>query len=338
MNNVLLVQVDGNLPNLALMKLSAWHKGVGDNVYLDECPTIPDIVYVSAIFSESKEEALLQRVKYPHSKVIIGGSAVDKKLKLPNYIEHLMPDYSLYDGKICTNCNHLITRCACRREPQPGNIDFSMGFSSRGCFRNCDFCIVREKEGFIHDNAPISEFHHPDHDKLVLYDNNFLASPKWRENLQFLIDRKIKTSFNQGNDIRLINKENAELLSQVKYYDYKFKNRRLYFAFDDVSMKKEVINGIELLMDSGIKPNRLMFYMLMDFNSTFDEDYERFNILSSFGIKPYVMIYNKNSRNPTPIVRHFARWVNGRFYNIFPFEVYDSGTSQIHIQQWLSEK
>ena len=189
-------------PNLALMKLGAWHKKRGDEVTLiDISSTQFDRIYAS--------------------KVFIGGSGVDLKSELPKEIELQIPDYELF------------------------KTDYSIGFTSRGCIRDCGFCIVREKEGWI-EEAP---FDWIVSDKVLILDNNFLASPKWREKLEFFIRQKLKVSFNQGLDIRLINEENAKLLSETRYYDYKFKSRRLYFSFDDPKLETIVKEKCQILFD-----------------------------------------------------------------------------------------
>jgi len=267
-----LIQIDGKMPNLALMKLASWHKQKGDEVtVIDLSSHHFDVMYGSKIF--------------------MGGSGYDLKQELPKEIEAQVPDYEKF------------------------NLDHSIGFTSRGCIRDCDFCIVREKEG------PIKEVDMSwiKHSKVLLIDNNFLASPKWKEKLQYFIDNKIKVCFNQGLDIRLINKEKAEMLSKVKYSDLKFKVPRLYFAWDNINYEKEVSEGIELLLKAGIKLQHLMFYILVGHNTTFEQDYYRFEKLSKIGAKPFIMLYN-NCKDKK--LRDFARWVNKRYYMIFKFEDY----------------
>lgn len=190
-----------------------------------------------------------------------------------------------------------------------------MGFTSRGCIRNCGFCIVPEKEGFIKDNAPIHEFLHPEHKKVVLLDNNFQASPKWRDNLDFLIEQDLKVNFNQGLDIRLLNLEFAEKLEQTKYYSWTFKRRGLHFAFDDMRYEKQVWAGIDLLEQVGIKLSNVLFYILIGYNTTEKEDLYRVNALYERGVHPYIMPYNKHKSKIT-------RWVNRLYYQFIPYEVF----------------
>lgn len=210
---ILLIDADGDFPNLALMKLSSHHKYQGDKVYFGSCKN-PDIVYISCVFTWNNEKALQASAFYPNAKIIYGGTGFNLDSLLPTEIEHLRPDYSLYD------------------------LDYSVGFATRGCIRSCPWCIVPEKEGNIHHGSPLSEFVDPLLKKILLLDNNLLTHPDHLEILNEIILLDKKTSFAQGLDIRLINNLNAELLSKIKYYDIRFKNRRLHFAWDDPKLEK----------------------------------------------------------------------------------------------------
>jgi len=317
--NTLLIDIDNTeFPNLALMKISAWHKQRGDRVYLNVSPLPPHKVYISCVFSWNKPRALgiAKFFEGLGIEVELGGSGISLNSTLPDEIEHIMPDYSLY------------------------GIDYSMGFTSRGCIRNCPWCIVPKKEGYIKDWSPLSEFLKPGHEKVILLDNNFLASPRWHENLSKLAMSNLKVNFNQGLDIRLIDQENARLLAKTRYYDWHFKNRRLHFAFDFPEIEDEVIRGIGTLKKAGIPPRHLMFYMLVGFGVepseyTWDyfleHDYHRFEVLDRLGVLPYVMLYN--DRRDIPLLRHFERWVNGRYYKVCRFEDYSRGKSQKIIQK-----
>jgi len=300
---ILLIDVDSyKLPNLALMKLSSFFKDRGHEVFLNSCSD-PDLVFVSCIYPENEELAYEKVSFYLKEKVRFGGTGISLESELPEWVEHVRPDYSLY------------------------GVNFSMGFTSRGCIRNCPWCIVPEKEGKIRNHAPIWEFLHPDHDELILLDNNFLASPKWRKNLEIIRDFDLKVNFNQGLDIRLIDEEKAGMLADIRYYDWKFDNRRLHFAFDLPELEEDVRRGVQILKDAGIPPNELMFYELVGFNTDFEEDMHRFRVLEELGVKPYVMRYN-DMEGPHGILKHFDRWVNRGYYRFVPWEEYDHGDSQ----------
>jgi len=291
---VKLIQVDGKLPNLTLMKISTYKKSKGNIVNFDI--SNPDEVWISCIFTWNKHKAFDYARKYLKiAKVRIGGSGVSLNITLPEEIEHIMPDYSLY------------------------NIDYSVGFTSRGCIRKCPFCIVPEKEGYIREHSPFNEFVHPSHKKILLLDNNFLASPKCKEKLEWLIEGKYRVSFNQGLDIRLINEELAKLLKEVKSRNLKFSDTRYYFAWDSLSYSKQVFKGIEALLNAGIKPQHLMFYVLVGFDTTFEEDLYRVHKLIEFGCYPFIMKYN-NKREPR--INALARWVNRRYHKVVSWHEY----------------
>ena len=276
MNKIGLIQIDGTMPNLALMKLSAFYKQKGF-----------EVVFIDLSSFGIKD--------WIASKVFAGGSGYDLKADLPNEIEEITPDYEGF------------------------KTDYSLGFTSRGCVRNCDFCIVREKEGMIKEVS----MDWIKHTKAILWDNNFLASPKWKEKLYYFIDNDIKVSFNQALDIRLITEENARILLNVKAYDWKFNKRTYYFAFDNPKLEGIVKAKIELLLSLGFNPKWLMFYILCGFDTTHQEDIRRFEIIKNYGCIPYIMKYN--DRKDDVWLNHFDRWVNRKYYEFVPFESYKNG-------------
>jgi len=293
---VLLIDIDSKMGNLALMKISAYHKKRGDVVYLNRGCLAPDRVYISCIFTRNRPKALGLAKLFPNSEVQVGGSGVGFESTLPDEIEHMRPDYELY------------------------GVDYAMGFTSRGCIRNCPWCIVPKKEGPIRDHAPLNEFWDPRFRKVILLDNNFLASPNWYENLSKIIFWRLMVNFSQGLDIRLIDRENAGLLRMTRFYNWHFTDRVLHFAFDLPDMEPEVREGIAVLKKAGIKPRELMFYMLCGYNTSFEEDMHRFRVLRELGVDPFVMKYN--NRRDVPILNAFARWVNKRLYKVCEFEKY----------------
>jgi len=310
--NILLVDVDGTIPNLALMKISAWHKERGDtttlaksnqcigrNRYLTKSPYTDgefDKAYISCIFKANKPyvDGMITFMKSSGIEFDVGGVGYDMEKDLTKEIEHIMPDYDLYDEK------------------------YSMGYTSRGCIRSCDFCVVSEKEGMIYDNASISEFWDESHDKVVLLDNNFLAAPKWEEALKFIYEHDLKVNFNQGLDIRLVNDKNAKALSKLRIENITGKTDQVHFAFDDIRYEKAVRKGVATLVKHGIKARRLMVYMLIGYNSTFKEDMYRFKVLRELGTDPFTMKFVRTNR----LVNDFSNWVNGRVYKVCEWNEY----------------
>ena len=283
MNRVQLIDVDSKIPNLALMKISAYHKSIGDEVAFKISD--PDIVYASIVFSKNKWKGDGIKTMYPDAQVFVGGSGYDLKSKLPDQIEHILPDYDLY------------------------GLDYSMGFTTRGCIRNCEFCIVPEKEGKIQSNCMIDEFWDHRHKHLVLLDNNILAKPDhFKKVAEQIIDNNLSVDFNQGLDIRLINKKNAEILKRLRVKpDYRF-------AWDNVSDEDKIKKGVDTLRDAGI--NHCLFYVLVGFNTTKEEDLYRLHRLKDWDQRPYVMRYRKNR-----FYNDLAAWGNQqRFFMTMSFD------------------
>lgn len=315
---VLLFDVDSTWANLSLMKLSTHHKFQRDEVSLmrlgkrywrDKAASPIDLeikspfkkfdtVYISCLFSwnRSKAYSIATLLKTMNMKVEIGGSGVDLDKKLPKEIEHLQPDYELY------------------------GLDYSIGFLTRGCIRNCPWCIVPKKEGNIKLHSPLKEFLHRRHRKVLLLDNNLLAHPDHKELLMELLGERLQVCFNQGLDIRLVDDENAKLLSLIKHKDDEFKNPRLYFSWDLLELEDQVLKGIEVLRNHHIVPSRLLFYLLCGFKVEKDEytweyfmenDWHRYETLSKIGAKPFIMKFNR--RKDVPLLNAFTRWVNWMF-------------------------
>jgi radical SAM superfamily enzyme YgiQ (UPF0313 family) len=269
-----LIQVDGKIPNLALLKLDKFYSEQGCEVtYIDISSHQFDQIFAS--------------------KVFVAGSGYDLEAKLPPEIEAVKPDYEKF------------------------NLNYSFGFTSRGCVRGCDFCIVQPKEGYFHE---VSYEWTNGEKRVLLLDNNFLLSKMWKEKLQHFIDTKTKVCFNQGLDIRLIDEEKAEMLSKVLYYDDQFHTRRLYFAFDKPELEEIVIDKVRLLKEHGVPPKHLMFFFIVNFNTTFEQDYRRFQILDSLGTMPYPMLYDKY--HAPRKIKDFCRWIIKRYYKLCTFEDY----------------
>jgi hypothetical protein len=267
-----LIDVDSKIPNLALMKLSAYYQSKGHIVKWWNAFESFDKIFASKIFKESK-------TPYLPKGTIKGGSGWNLKTKLDSEIEHIYPDYSLY------------------------NIQYAMGYITRGCMNRCPFCIVPEKEGYIYRNAQLEEFW-AWQTHLVLLDNALTDYIHADEVLQQIIDNKIHLDLQQGFNIRTIKPKIAQLLTQIKLW----KGKQWHIAWDNIKEEKTVMAGIQILNDAGIRNYKLMCYILVNYNSTLEEDLYRIKILDDLDIDPFVMIYNRPAAEK--IYKKLGRWCN----------------------------
>lgn len=273
---------DSHMPNLALMKISAFHNGVGDDVGFLNTDN-PDIVYASIIFQKNKLLANGLKFFYPNSQIIIGGSGFDLKSRLPDEIESLKPDYSLYP-----------------------DMDYSLGYSSRGCNRSCSFCIVPEKEGkFTRWHDPV-QFYNAAFDKIVFLDNNILLDKEWFYHVcDFCIDHSLKVWFTQGLDARLMDSSVAAKLGELNTF------KGFHFAFDDLKLEPVIRSSCKLLQEHGINlRNDVQFYVYVDSVAGYNAAVNRCRILKELGTNPFVM-YNINNK-PTKEINQLRRWANRR--------------------------
>lgn len=272
-------------PNLALMKLSAYHRKNGDIVewYDGLWATKYNQIYSSKVFTFTQKDKLFGNVQY-------GGTGNDIKVKLPDKIEHTCPDYDLY------------------------NLDYSLGFLTRGCPNKCPWCIVPEKEGDIRPHADIEEFLR--HNKVVLMDNNVLASDHGIQQIEKLIKLKVKVDFNQGLDCRLIDDSIAKLLSKVKWL------HPIRLACDTIAQMEPIQQAVRLLRWNNARPARYFVYCLI---RNVDEAMERVKFLKGLYCEPFAQPYRdfRSNIEPSKELKRFARWVNHTaIFNSVPYEKY----------------
>ncbi len=306
---VRLIDVDSKIPNLALMKISSWHKAQGDIVTMDHIKA--DKYYASIVFTKNHNIGKQLLKQYPGIR--IGGTGWNLENKLPCEIESTKPDYDLYTTddiykRICRGIGKKETKI----KKAKTIVDAGIGFTSRGCIRNCGFCVVPKKEGKLVHDTPLSEIINPRSNVVVLLDNNLTADPNVLDKLKEIKERDLIVDITQGIDVRLVTPEIAKALSEIKHL------RSIHYAWDLMNFEEQVISGIKML-SSYIKIYRHMCFMLVGYNTSFEEDMYRFIKLDEIGIRPYVMVYNdkKDFR-----LRHFARWVNGRFHKACKWEEY----------------
>jgi hypothetical protein len=289
-------------PNLALMKLSAYHKARGDLVGFDI--ENPDITHISCVFTRNADYAIKEAAQVTGG-LTYGGSGCALTYKLPDNIERLKPNYDLY-------LHWLVDRRG----------QTSIGFTSRGCPNRCEFCIVHEKEGKFHRHQHVREFHDIRFKAVTLLDNNILADKEWFfEQTNWIIDNKLKLDISQGMDIRLLTDEIAEQLHRIKFID-----GQMRFAWDRLELEDTVKSGIEMLKSYGINTKRnVSFFILCGFHKPgelpepFCKDVYRCNRLKEWGALPYVMPWEGG----TPLIRALARWANRRRMRNVPFYKYE---------------
>lgn len=279
-----LIDVDSyNFPNLALMKISAYHKSLGDEVEWWWAFDDYDKVYMSKVFDRTytKNHPLPVNTK----EIVLGGTGYGLYTKLPDEIEHIYPDYSLYP---------TLTK------------DKAYGYLTRGCPRGCGFCIVANKEGRKSVKvADLSEFWRGQK-QIVLLDPNILACKAHIELLSQLADSGAWVDFTQGIDARLLTPQNIELLNQIKL-------KSIHFAWDKMSDSIDIIEGLMLYNElGGIKDYRKRtVYVLTNYDTTHQDDLERVYLLRDMGYHPYVMIYDKP--NAPMITKRLQSWCNNRY-------------------------
>lgn len=278
-----LIDVDGhNFPNLALMKISAWHKAQGDDV--EWClPLLHyDIVYQSKVFDDTYSPDIDW---YPQAdKIIKGGTGYGLDNKLPDEIEHIYPDYSIYPE---------LTK------------DTAYGFLTRGCPRGCAFCIVAGKEGRRSVKvADLSEFWRGQK-KIVLLDPNILACREHPDLLMQLIDSKAWVDINQGLDIRMTNEHNIDLINRIKV-------KEIHFAWDNPEDDlKPYFERYRSLAKHKPHGHWGTVYCLTNFGSTMEENLYRIYTLRDMNFDPYVMVYDKP--NAPKEIKQLQRWCNNKF-------------------------
>lgn len=302
--NIGLADVDShNFPNLCLMKLSAYHKAQGDQVEWWSAEGRYDIVYKSRVFTDTYSRDTLNVDNA--ERVICGGTGYGPGPDLPEAVEHSCPDYGIY--------------------PQFANTAY--GFLTRGCPRQCPFCLVSGKEGTqSRQVSDLAEFWRGQKE-INLLDANLLACPDHEALLVQLAESRALVDITQGLDIRLITPENTALLNRVR-------TKAVHFAWDNPN---EDLTGMfqKFLELTNIKSDRRRrVYVLTNFGSTHEQDLYRVNTLRAMGYDPYVMVYERPSA--PPITRHLQRWVNNKriFHSVFNFADYtpakNSGGKRSH--------
>lgn len=304
---VRLTQIDGALPNIALMKLSHWFKSQGALVrftrVLENDPGDLgkyDLVLGSSIFKFSEARRARFAAAWPDS--ICGGTGT-----IHNFtVEQLIGDeYEHYDYS--------------------GYPDFSesIGFTSRGCRLKCKFCVVPAKEGKPRSNNTIAQIWRGEGypKKLHLLDNDFFGYPDWKERITEIRDGGFRVCLSQGINVRLINDEAAAALATIEYRNTKFNARKLYTAWDNLGDEKIFFKGVDTLERAGIPPKHLMAYMLIGYDpvETWDRIWHRLVMMIERGIQPYPMVFDRTNKGLVV----FQRWMLTGLYRVVPYIEYN---------------
>jgi len=290
-----LLDIDGhNFPNLALMKIYAYHKSMGDDIeFASPLFGSYDIIYKSKVFTFTSDDNSC----YKADEIIKGGTGYDRSIILDHDDIDYTCGYRLY------NCEH------------------AYGFLTRGCPNKCSWCIVPEKEGNIKAYADIGSFI-GSYKTAVLMDNNVLASDHGIKQIEKIIDMKIKVDFNQGLDARLIDDSMAKLLSRVKWL------KPLRLACDSQAMKNPVEKAVSLLRKYNCTPKNYFVYTLI---KDVNESVDRIMFLKSLKVDPFGQPFRdfNNNVDPTKEQKQVARWVNHKaIFKTVDFNEYRSATGR----------
>lgn len=307
---VRITQIDGKLPNLALMRISAHHRANGDEIHftrdVEKGLFEPeyDAVYGSCIFRFSEHR--LNRFQTAFPRAIAGGTGTLSPSTVESVIGNGQElDYSLYP-----------------------DFSASIGFTQRGCRLSCKFCVVPKKEGKNRSTYTISEIWRGEgHPKtLHLLDNDFFGQPReqWEARIAEIQAGKFRVCLNQGINVRLIDEESAAALASIEYRDDQFQQRRLYTAWDNLRDESIFFAGIDKLEAAGIPAKNVMAYMLIgyDITETWDRIWHRFNRMVERGISPYPMVYDRKRTD----LLSFQRWVITGIYRFVKWDEYKRST------------
>jgi hypothetical protein len=320
MKKVLLLQLDGKWPNLALMRASADHKKRGDEVVLRRTARVQSVDALSVRFNGS--DGYLDQFDYVYASLIFSrsGPIAEKLLELrPDAFVggSGWDDYPIPKTRV-TSLEEIGIFTREQDYSLYPNFTASVGYTQRGCRMNetiCWFCGVPRREGKVRAVATVNEIWrgepYPKH--LLLFDNDTFGQPNWREMIEAIREGDFKVCWNQGINARMLNDETAAAIASVKYVDDDFKTKRIYTAWDGSRDEHVLMRGLEALQRAGIKPDNMMVYMLISDNGQTFEDWEyRRARLREFGARPYPMPFERTTEQVG-----FQRWCLGAYDKTF---------------------
>ena len=296
-----LFDLGGKIPNLALMKISTYHRAMGDMVSMGSGG---DLNYISCVFN--KHRLMAEHIMEVCPNSVVGGPGWNPDVSLPPEINTCRPDYSLY------------------------GIDYGLGRLTAGCPSDCEYCVVPRTEGReVKTVASIGDISNLRGDLSVLLDANILAGADWTDHFREIQKHGGWVDFTQGLDIRMVTDLAAAEIAKLKITSLEAwkkaqqKGKRLrkgqvHFAWDRMENEQHVRYGIKLLSQY-MTPDRLTFYMMVNYNTSWEEDWYRFEVLRSLRTHPFVMLYGQAPEK----LHHFARWVNRRIYKVCEWRDYN---------------
>lgn len=314
---VLIFQLDGKIPNIALMRIAEHHAGdeitfrwTGDPKR--ELWDNPDRVYASAIFEKTRPVAYKLQEQFPDA--LIGGTGVDVGARLEDHgISTVKQNYSIY--------------------PQWRQ---SIGFTQRGCRLKCSFCVVPKKEGKIREEQTIYELWRgePWPRELLLLDNDFFGQAHWRQRISEIREGRFRVSFNQGINARFLTDETAEAIANVDYRADDMKTKRIYTAWDNRKDEERLFAGLNRLAKYGVKPDHVMVYILVGYwpGETEQDRLYRWRKLRDWGARPYPMPFVRTAE-----LMGFQRWIIGAYDKRFSWEEWKAADYRPEHLKHLSE-
>lgn len=288
-------------PNIALGKIARYHRQRGDDVEWAFPLKHYDMVYISKVFNFSPDDL----TAYDADTIIRGGTGYDITSQLPEEIDRLQPDYSIYPTV---------------------DKDKAFGFLTRGCPNKCKWCVVPRKEGKVRPYMDIEEIAIEGRHRIVLMDNNILAAGDYaHEQLDKIAKRGYRVDFNQALDARLVTDDFAKQLASIKWID-----RRIRFGCDTHGQIAECERAIDLIRSHGYRGEFFLYTML---NGDLQECYDRVmhwwrvNQRQRKNHEPNVYIHAQPYRNPDEKnaipqwQKNMARWANLKtLFSSCPFE------------------
>ncbi len=319
---VRVTQLDGSLPNLALMRLSAWHKAQGDEVFWERGTHRQlwepdyDAVYASAIFEYTQKAAAKFKRQFPNA--LVGGSGGDTALRVESIVpsQFTALDYSGYP-----------------------DFTASIGYAMRGCRFRCGFCVVPKQEGAARFNERIGQiWRGPGYPKDIhLLDNDFFGNPEWRSVVDEIVTGGYRVCINQGINLRLLAghpwnvpkdkwtpevvrhyeasaDEQVEALIAMNPRDDSFKVKRIYAAWDNIGDEEVFMRGLDRLEKHGVNPDNVMVYMLIGYDrrETWEKIFYRYERMMERGVRPYPMPFHKlrfTNQARYRELRRFQGWI-----------------------------